>query len=148
MVQLDLKSLVVYGGRGTTDGEKVRPENPSHFGIFCQAFVGEVGTDQPDAFEFIVCTPSWLAENVIQRGKPIEQQHGFNQYGEEVSGLTLPRGYVVVREWRYADLKRGLEKLCAALAAPEWSVAAERLNRYLVWEREGEYDEAQDAAGS
>ena len=47
----------------------VPPDDPTHFGVRVQAFIGSAESDLSDSFDVLVCSPRWLAE-ALARPKP------------------------------------------------------------------------------
>lgn len=108
------------------------PEDPECFGISVQAMIGARGEDGEESFDFLVCTPRWLADEVARERYALGRHH-----------LFLPR-------YDYALMQRAIEDVCARATGPDWDTVAGHLARYGLWEfedyREYQGDEA-TAAG-
>ncbi|UXH76784.1 immunity 8 family protein [Roseateles amylovorans] len=95
------------------------PQDPANFRILVQALVGVVGQEAADTFNFMVCTPAWLAAHVDD---------------------PLPaRGYLIVPRYDYAPIHAAIARLCASTTGPDWQTIAARLNLEARWE----YDQDQ-----
>src|SRR5687767_13594240 len=94
-----------------------KPEDPQNFGFLVQAMVGPVGELGEESFDFVVCTPRWLAGQVIERG------------------YLFGRHYLFLDSYDYSLLKRAIESLLG-IEGPDWPTLAEQLNRYGHWEFE------------
>ena len=94
------------------------PEDPAHFGLLVEASIGPSGSLGEDLFNFVVCTPSWLARQVAS--------------GE----YRFLRHYLLVQRYDYHLIQAALEKLCASISGPDWTSVAEKLARYGRWEFE------------
>ena len=100
------------------DLKRFVPSDPDVFGILVQAMVGPHGEAGEKSFDFIVCTPAWLATENFELGYRFGRHHLF------------------LKRYDYSVLWRALEKLCNTTSGPDWTTAAERLARYGHWEFE------------
>lgn len=98
------------------DLEHYVPENPEFFGLLVQAMIGSRGSPGEDSFDFMVCTPEWL-HNELSR----------HDYLFGWSHLFVPR-------YDYNVLWRAIDKLCTRTAGPDWESVATRLARFGAWE--------------
>jgi hypothetical protein len=98
--------------------DKNSPADPKKFGLLVQALVGPEGAEGEESFDFMVCTPAWLAEEL----------------GD--SGYILGRHYLFVAKYDYAQLKKIIEGLCSQANGEDWAAAAAFLSRYGAWEYE------------
>ncbi len=98
------------------------PADSRHFGILVQAFIGPEGEVGEESFDFVVCTPSWLAAQIQQKRYVFGRHHLF------VSRYDVQLIEVAVRE------------LCAEASAPDWPSLAGYLARYGKWEFEDYVD--------
>ncbi len=81
--------------------------------------IGERGSEARDNFDLLVCTPSWLAEQIEKRG-----------------GMW-PRGVLVVESIDAEYVRRTVQLLADQFRqSRDWVQFTERLNRYLRWEFE------------
>lgn len=92
------------------------PDDPKKFMILVQAFVGSEDSEGEDAFTFVVCTPSWIEDEVRE------------------NGYLLPLFFIVVPEWDYGKVHTVISDLCARIGDGGWDKAARRLSRYALWE--------------
>lgn len=89
------------------------PSDPTSCVVFMSADIGVQGASGADQFNFHVVTPAYLA------------QHPEVRWG---------RGYLLVPEFSWADVKRMLERLVSGSSAANWESAVQKLCRYLEWE--------------
>jgi hypothetical protein len=78
------------------------------------------GVDGPgeDTFEFVVCTPAWLAERVSD--------------GHHVFGFPD----LIVSEYHYEHIFGAISTLCSRIVGTTWQEVAAQLGRYGQWEFE------------
>ena len=96
------------------DPEHNRPQDPGNFRILVQALIGVAGQEAADTFDFLVCTPAWLAAHVSE---------------------PLPaRGYLIVPAYDYARIHAAISRLCDQATGPDWSALAAQLSLYGRWE--------------
>src|SRR6476660_8899111 len=93
------------------DLERGVPEDTAHFGILVEASIGSSGSPGEELFDFVVCTPSWLATQVSS--------------GE----YRFLRHYLLVQRYDYHLMQSAIEKLCASISGPDWTSVAEKLAR-------------------
>ena len=98
-----------------------RPADPAHFGILVQALVGPVGEQGEESFDFVVCTPTWLAEEATR---------------QSAAGFWFARNVLVLDHYDYETLRRAIADLCQRSTGPTWSEVATKLSRYGAWEFE------------
>jgi Immunity protein 8 len=96
------------------------PEDPDRFAILVQAMIGPEGDEGEESFDFLVCTPEWLADRVADEG------HEFGRH------------HLIVARYDPELINRALHELCET-ATGEWSAVATYLARYGKWEFE-DYD--------
>ena len=108
------------------DLEHCAPADPTNCGFVVTAAIGPKDAEGVEVFDFFVCTPRWLADNI--------PAHGY-EWGRHK--LILPH-------WDYDALLRALTDLCAEATGPSWESVATRLARYGAWEFE---DDQPAAAG-
>lgn len=100
------------------------PADPSRFAILVQALIGPEGEPGEESFDFVVCTPSWLAAQLEHRPYVPGRHHLF------------------VSRYDVGLIERAVRELCAAASAPDWESVAAYLGRYGKWEFE-DYTEAE-----
>jgi hypothetical protein len=103
------------------------PPDPEHFALLVQAFVGPQGAPGEEAFDFEVCTPSWLAGELDDRS-------------------LFPRHRLLLRRYDYRLLELAIRSLIQGTSGSSWQQVAERLARYGHWEFE-DYAEAPSRSG-
>jgi len=94
------------------DLEHGLPPDATCFGLLVQAVIGPRGSADSESFDFLVCTPTWLAGTV----RPGEYRFGH--------GLSLMGRY------DYRLLHAAFTKLCNRTERPDWASIGERLQRY------------------
>jgi hypothetical protein len=107
--------------------DEVPPDDPTHFGKGVPAYIEAVPEGHRlsggEAFDFFVCTPSWVAEQSIT-GEP--------RFGR----------YVLVERWDWEAIKAAIDQLCESVKGPDWPTVALKLAAYGSWEFEGYFDPA------
>lgn len=94
--------------------QEFQPTDPECFGILVQAMVGPAGQDGEESFDFILCTPQWLA---LQ--KP---------------GIVLGIHHLIVHRYDYATLEIFVRDFCAKCEGETWAVVAQRVGALGRWE--------------
>lgn len=100
------------------DPEHNRPQDPGNFRILIQALIGVAGQEGADTFDFLVCTPAWLAAHLAAH--PAEP--------------LAARGYLIVPGYDYAKIHAAISRLCDQATGPDWPALAARLNLDGRWE--------------
>ena len=113
------------------------PDDPYHFGALVWVFLSFPGRNGTARFDLWACSPSWLAEAYRQTPPtpPIEWMNG------EADFL---RSLLLMAKWDENRLLREVDEICDLCAGPTWPIVALRLNRYMLWEYDDEYDQFQD----
>jgi hypothetical protein len=94
------------------------PEDPERFGIFVQAMIGPEGTEDAESFDFMVCSPNWLQNELRERG------------------AIFGHGYLFLDRYAYRALLGTFTTFCQGIEGPDWPTIGARLNRYGRWEFE------------
>lgn len=94
------------------------PVNPENFLILIQAIVGPIGDAGEEAFDFNVCTPSWIEERLTK------------------DSFLLARHYLIVPRYNYTTIWQVIQKICDRTQGPDWITVANRLGRYGLWKFE------------
>jgi Immunity protein 8 len=97
------------------DLREVRPENAA-FCIDVRALVGAVGTGGEESFDFEVCSPAWLEQE-------LENDH-------VVSG----RYRLVMKDFNYPLLERYVRNRIAQASGKDWDEVAAKLAGWSKWE--------------
>lgn len=92
------------------------PVDPCHFSILVQAFIGPSQGIGYEAFDFLVCTSSWIQMLVA------EQRFLFG------------RAYLIVEAYDYNLIYGVIESLCQRTSGDNWGQIAEKLSRFGKWE--------------
>ncbi len=107
------------------------PEDPECFSLSVEALIGVRGVELSgeEIFNFLVCTPRWLATEVLNEGYVFGKDY-----------LFLPR-------YDYALMRRAIEALCDRAEGPDWNTVAAYVAQYSLWEFEN-YQSAEQVAPS
>jgi hypothetical protein len=100
------------------------PEDPDNFGILVQVMAGPAGEQGEESFDVVVCTPSWLSD----------------QLGP--ADIRMGRHYLLVKQYDYVRLRRFVERFAAQCSGATWQEAALDLGRLGKWEFEGYGEES------
>src|SRR4051794_3393746 len=95
------------------------PSDPECFCLLVQAFVGEAGKNTPtigESFDFLVCTPRWLEEEVNK------------------VGYLLGLFHIIVPRYDYQRIRQIVAGLCEQSEGPDWTSVATNLGRFGQWE--------------
>jgi Immunity protein 8 len=96
-----------------------RPDDPTHFSLVVQAFVGNAEEQGDELFRFTVCTPSHLApETRFERG------------------FEFLRQVLLVAWWGAAMVARAISGLVRTTSGAGWNEFALNLSCYGYWEFE------------
>jgi hypothetical protein len=98
------------------DLERFSPAAPECFGILVQAMVGPQGHSGAEAFDFVLCTPAWLGEQLVREDCLWLQEH------------------LLVAKYDYGALVVAVEGICARVTGETWTEVALKLNRFARWE--------------
>lgn len=119
--------------------DEFMPADPEHFGVDVKVFIGTAGTGTSDSFDILVCSPSWMAEQVTA-GDWLRLRRGAPRVISEA--VAVGSGVWLMRRWDSTELKSALHALCAACSpGPDWGSVASRISRVAPWEFAYRYDE-------
>ena len=114
------------------------PRDPLDFGIEIQILAGTAEDRAGDAFEVTVCSPRWLATH---------WEEALEGFVEKLPGGVVPgRHFWFMQRWDPHGFQQSLDRVLDKSAAGSWDEIANRLGRYLPWEFDYQYDEANDKA--
>jgi hypothetical protein len=100
------------------DLKSFQPEMPDTFCILVQAMIGPSGLPGEESFDFLVCTPKWLAKEL------------------ETTGRIWGRHYLFVKRYSFDLLWRTINDLCVNTRGNSWQEIGAQLARYGKWEFE------------
>lgn len=103
------------------DLETWQPPDAETFGILLQALIGPEFADGEESFDFVVCTPSWLART-------------------GAAGPTFLRHHLLVSSFDYGAIRNAIEELVASCEGADWNEVATKLGRFGQWEFEDNRD--------
>jgi hypothetical protein len=117
--------------------DRVVLEDPGHFGVQAQVFIGEPGDEASDSFDLIVCSPSWFAERAAR-----DDWEDLAYRLTEMPRTVFPgAGVWFMRRWDQRAFEAALAAICtAASGGPDWGAVASRIGRLIPWEFEYKYD--------
>ena len=101
------------------DLENSHPENLRNFCILIQAMIGPKNMSGEESFDFLVCTPEWLSD---------ELKH---------ETFIFASNYLIVSKFDYKVIWNAIATLCAQVTGETWSEVGKKLNKYGQWEFEG-----------
>jgi len=105
------------------DLERGVPEDPTCFGILVQALISPHDEHGEESFDFLVCTPLWLANQMRE--------------GEYRLGLH----YLFLMTYDYSVLWQAITHVCGMAQGNDWATVAARLAWYGRWEFEDDRDD-------
>ena len=91
------------------------PDGP--FGILVMAIIGPVDGPGEESFDFMLCTPDWLASHMKD-------------------DITVGRHHVFVKRFDYSQLQSFVEDYCCRCSGKSWAEVGEKLARLGKWEFE------------
>ncbi len=97
---------------------KFFPENPEHFAIFVQLFIGLEGESGSDTFDSYLCSPSGLVELLKDQD------------------ILIGRTLIIAREYDYEAVRSRIAKYCSRTLSDTWTEIAQKLLRLGHWEFE------------
>lgn len=100
------------------DLKSYHPESSTNFVLYLQAFIGPADEDSADAFNIIVCTPIWFAENYI------------------TDPVVFGRGYIFVFEYNLEIIEKVIDEFCEKCIGENWMDVAQKVSRIGIWEFE------------
>ena len=100
------------------DLEAESPSDPEDFCILIQMIAGPSDGPGEESFDFLVCTPSWIA-SVVDRER-----------------FLFGRNYLIVQYYDYRLISEQLNRLCQRISGKDWTEIAHKLNRFGHWEFE------------
>jgi hypothetical protein len=100
------------------DLERYAPEEPECFGLLVQAMIGPENLVGEESFDFVVCSPQWLATHM------------------PADGYLFGRHYLLLARYDYATMRRAIQKVCDQAQGPTWDVVGALISRYGRWEFE------------
>ncbi|MEZ0096331.1 Imm8 family immunity protein [Streptacidiphilus sp. EB129] len=92
------------------------PEDPERFMFMVQMLARPSDGPGEESFQFIVCTPGWLQDQVDRDG-PMPGAH-----------------HVIVGTFDWPALKTFFQRLVSQCAGADWNEAATKLSRYSLYE--------------
>ena len=95
-----------------------RPLDPGEFGFLLEVFVGPDDGPGEEAFDLVVCTPTWLA----------------NEFATDP--LIWGRSHLLVRSYDWAAIEGFVRNRFESVTGPTWRDVAIQIGRYARWEFE------------
>ena len=94
------------------------PENPHAFALLVRAGIGVEELEEFEVFEFLVCTPGWLMDNL---------RPGDHRLGNHL---------LITPHYDYERLVKYLHQFCARCEGADWFAIAQKLQALGRWEFE------------
>lgn len=136
-----VKSILIFG-EGTTGEPSLdgfSPDDPEHFGMNAQVFIGEAGNDLVDSFDITVCTPSWMAAKVAAGHWDRFRNGALRVLPKSVA---VGSGIWFMQRWDRDDFEAAVRAICDVFSpGPDWGTVACRIGRLIPWEFDYRYDE-------
>lgn len=107
------------------DPDTFVPDDPDRFVFLVQMLAGPLGERGEESFQFLVCTPGWLQEQV------------------ERDGAMNGRHHVIVTTFNWPYLQDYFDRLVERCTGEDWNEVATKLSRYGYWEFEDYRQEKQ-----
>jgi hypothetical protein len=98
------------------DPNTFAPEDPERFMFMVQMLAGPSDGPGEESFQFIVCTPGWLQDQVSREGPMLSTHH------------------VIVGTYDWPALKTFFEQLASRCTGADWREAATKLSRHSDYE--------------
>jgi immunity protein 8 of polymorphic toxin system len=100
------------------DLAKHRPDDAARFCYLLQVMVGPKGGEGEESFDVLLCTPTWLAENLAR------------------DSVVVGRHYLLVQEYDFRRVKRFITAFVEDCSGDTWDEVAEQVGRLGKWEFE------------
>ena len=110
-------------------GQVYWPEDLTDFCAIADMTIGPEADVAGDIFTLSVCSPKWLANNVL-RPKVAHQSH------EQRHELAFGRHYLFAEEYDPEKIRQAVESIVSSAKGNNWSEIALFLSRYFAWEYE------------
>lgn len=98
------------------DLRRIASSHSTQGAFLVQAMIGPKEGEGEEAFDFLVCTADWLAQEVLLRRSMWVTE------------------YLVLAEYDYDLLRAAVEQICAQAKGETWEEVALQLNRFARWE--------------
>lgn len=92
------------------------PGQPHHFAFLLQVMAAPAGSEGEESFDVVVCTPSWLAEQL------------------EREPVFVGRHHLIVSRFDAEMIKKAIRGYVEELEAPDWQGLAVEIGRLGKWE--------------
>jgi hypothetical protein len=140
-----IRDLIPLAHGRAEPGFKEVPTGADYFAFDVMVFIGLEGEDDSDRFDCFACSPQWLADNFFALDSNTGERMlpWANIEAEEKGALFVP-SLVLMPAWDGEVLWRAIEEICGRCLGPDWPTVASRLDRYLDWQWEHEYDKFVD----
>lgn len=95
-----------------------RPEVSGDFGISVRLMIGPEETDQSESFDILVCTPTWIQDQLRDES------------------CMWGRHMLIVQEYDYELILQSLSTRIASCTGKSWDAVASKIARFAAWEFE------------
>lgn len=111
-------TVKVFDGLGLDEPETYVSASPHRDAFTLRMLVGRPDSDGLEAFDVLVCTPAWLADEVLRHGPQIG------------------RHMLIVERLDIGRAQEFLRRRVEQISAPTWHEVAEKVSRLGLWEFE------------
>lgn len=95
-----------------------RPEASENFGISIRLMIGPEGTDRSESFDILVCTPTWIQDQLHEEG------------------YMWGRHMLIAQEYDYELIKQSISARISSCTGTNWDEIANKIARFAAWEFE------------
>jgi hypothetical protein len=97
------------------------PADPDRFGVSLRLMIGPEGQPTEDAFDLVICTAPWLADQVTD------------------GGVMDLRYHLLVGEWDWEPVLAHIQGFLAPLNNLRWMELAGAIGRHARWESQAAF---------
>jgi hypothetical protein len=115
MIIPEIKSLTIDG---KLFNQNFAPPNGEKFSLQIRLIAGPKEGAGEESFDFTICTPKWLDENLKE------------------GDVLVGRHYIFVKQYNYAQIRSRIEKVVNSSSAESWQQVGAKLGRLGLWEFE------------
>lgn len=98
------------------------PNEKDNFCFLLQVFVGIEDKEGEESFNFEICTPKWLLDNLKK------------------DEIIMGKNYIIVLEYNYEKLLQEIKTLINKCTGKSWNEIALKLSCFSRWEFEDYYE--------
>lgn len=113
-MRAELKSLI----SSDIDPDSYYPEDRRVFGFGVQAVIGPENFDGGDVFNFFVCSPDWLKEEILDKE------------------IIFARSFIIINDYNFEIIENKIKELCSKTVSDCWDKIAIQISKFGFWEFE------------